>query len=168
LEALLTSVETDINNENFAVYPNPFHGYNCSPFVSAQTELYLVDGSLSNQNNPIWPLIQPARANDISVLIVNDNSTDTTDNFPNEMEIYTTYVQAQQVGLSPPVSIFVSEGLNKRATFFGCNDKSALAIFTESQLHLSQQSAYVETSVRSILRGCHDCERQSYRYRERP
>ena len=28
----------------------------------------------------------------------------------------------------PPVSTFVSEGLNKRATFLGCNDNSALTI----------------------------------------
>jgi lysophospholipase len=133
LEALLTSVEADINNEDFAVSPNPFHGYSGSLLVSAQTDLYLVDGGLSNENNPIWPFIQPARTNEISVLIVNDNSADTADNFPNETEIYTTYVQAQQVGLSrmstiPPVSTFLSEGFNNRATFFGCNDNSALTV----------------------------------------
>lgn len=133
LEAFLISVIADVDSEEFAVYPNPFYGYSGSPLVSARTELYLVDGGLSNQNNPIWPFIQPARANDISVLIVNDNSADTANNFPNGTEIYTTYIQAQQAGLSrmptiPPVSTFVLEGLNKRATFFGCNDDSTLTI----------------------------------------
>jgi lysophospholipase len=58
---------------------------------------------------------------------VNDNSADTTDNFPNGTEILQTYVNAKSAGLTkmpyiPPVSTFVSEGLNKRATFFGCNE----------------------------------------------
>lgn len=71
------------------------------------------------------PFIQPSRKAD--VLIVNDNSADTDDNFPNGTEIRQTYLNAQAVGLSkmpyiPPVETFVSQGLNKRATFFGCNE----------------------------------------------
>jgi len=58
---------------------------------------------------------------------VNDNSADTTDNFPNGTEILQTYLNAQAVGLKkmpfiPSVSTFVSQGLNKRAIFFGCNE----------------------------------------------
>ena len=67
------------------------------------------------------------------MLIVNDNSADTTDNFPNGTEIRQTYLNAQADGLKkmpfiPPVSTFVSEGLNKRATFFGCNQPGTMFI----------------------------------------
>lgn len=54
LEAFLTIVDAGVFRDEFAVYPNPFYGYTGSPLVSGQTELYLVDGGLSNQNNPIW------------------------------------------------------------------------------------------------------------------
>jgi lysophospholipase len=54
LEAFLTKVDAGVFRDEFAVYPNPFYGYTGSPLVSGQTELYLVDGGLSNQNNPIW------------------------------------------------------------------------------------------------------------------
>jgi lysophospholipase len=130
---LLGIDEAGIERDEFAVYPNPFYGYSTSPAVQTETELYLVDGGSSNQNNPIWPFIQPARSGFIDVLIVDDNSADTTDNFPNGTEIYHTYLQAQRVGLTrmpdiPPVSTFVSEGFNKRAVFFGCSDKTKLTI----------------------------------------
>ncbi|KAK1081376.1 hypothetical protein LTR48_007494, partial [Friedmanniomyces endolithicus] len=67
----------------------------------------------------------PARS--VDVLIINDNSADTPDNFPNGTEIQQTYLNAQAAGLHkmpfiPDVSTFVSRGLNKRATFFGCNE----------------------------------------------
>jgi len=76
-------------------------------------------------DNPIWPFIQPARS--VDVLIINDNSADTPDDFPNGTEIQQTYLNAQAAHLPkmpfiPDVSTFVSEGLNKRATFFGCNE----------------------------------------------
>jgi lysophospholipase len=134
LSSLLPTTQSLIFRDEFAVYPNPFHNYPSSPSISSQTELYLVDGGLSNQNNPIWPFIQAARGpGTIDILLVNDNSADTSDNFPNGTEIYNTYVRAQQVGLTrmpviPPVSTFVSQGLNKRATFFGCNSNSTLTI----------------------------------------
>ncbi|GAB7348752.1 hypothetical protein MBLNU459_g7484t1 [Dothideomycetes sp. NU459] len=131
LEAIVARDHTPIERDLFAVYPNPFHKYTGSPSVSNQTELDLVDGGEAGQNNPIWPLIQPSR--NLSVIIVDDNSADTTDNFPNGTEILTTYQQAQAAGLTrmpyiPSVSTFVSEGLNKRATFFGCNEPNAITI----------------------------------------
>lgn len=100
LEAFLTEVQAGTFRDEFAVYPNPFFGYPSSSLVSSEPELYIVDGGESNQNNPIWPFIQPARANNISVLIVNDNSADTSDNFPNGTEIYHTYLQASARGLT--------------------------------------------------------------------
>lgn len=131
LEAMVASAHDPVRDDLYAVYPNPFANLSGSPEVSSQTDLHLVDGGLSNQNNPIWPFIQPYR--NVSVLVVNDNSADTTDNFPNGTEIYNTYLQAQANNLTkmpviPDVSTFVTEGLNKRATFFGCNDTSVLTI----------------------------------------
>lgn len=124
--------------DEYAVYPNPFYNYNSSTSVPneadpvwAQETLTLVDGGEALQNNPIWPFLQPARG--VDVLIVNDNSADTSLNFPNGSEILTTYVQSfnHNLTLMPPipsVSTFVSEGLNKRATFFGCNETDKLTI----------------------------------------
>lgn len=96
--------------------------------VSAQTELDLVDGGLALQNNPIWPLLH----REVDVIIVNDNSAD-SNNFPNGSEILTTYVQSLSAGLTrmpviPPVATFLSERLNQRPTFFGCNDTTKTTI----------------------------------------
>ncbi|KAK7730049.1 hypothetical protein SLS57_001709 [Botryosphaeria dothidea] len=115
----------------FAAYPNPFYEYNASSLVAAQETLHLVDGGLSNQNVPIWPLLH--RGSDIDVLLVNDNSADTDDNWPNGTAIYTTYLQAQAQGIAglpaiPDMDTFVAEGLNQRATFFGCNSTDALTV----------------------------------------
>ena len=117
--------------DEYAVYPNPFYQYPRSSLVQSQTSLFLADGGEASQNNPIWPLIQPARP--VDVIIVNDNSADTSDNFPDGSEIYTTYQRAQAVGLTrmpsiPPSATFVSQGLNKRPTFFGCNDNTKITI----------------------------------------
>lgn len=105
--------------------------YKRSSLVKNEVELTLSDGGESDQNVPIWPFIQPERT--VDVLIANDNSADTTTNFPNGTEIHQTYVNAQAAGLSkmpfiPDVSTFVSEGLNKRATFFGCNETGTMFI----------------------------------------
>lgn len=115
----------------YAIYKNPFKNYARSTLVSGVDELDLVDGGEALQNNPIWPFIQKSKRAD--VLIVNDNSADTSNNFPNGSEILTTYVQAQSAGLTrmpaiPSVETFISQGLNTRATFFGCNSNSQLTI----------------------------------------
>ncbi|KAE9987712.1 hypothetical protein EG328_001945 [Venturia inaequalis] len=116
-----------IKRENYAPFKNPFFKYPASSAVKDQEELYLVDGGQADQNNPVWPLLQPARG--VDVILVNDNSADTDSNFPNGTEILETYRQAQRTGLIkmpfiPPVDEFVSKGLHQRATFFGCGDAS--------------------------------------------
>lgn len=117
--------------DEYAIYPNPFYQYTHSSLVSGQAELTLADGGESNQNNPLFPLIQPARA--VGVILVNDNSADTATNFPDGSELYQTYMQAQLAGLTkmpviPPPSTFMSHGFDKRPTFFGCNDASKITI----------------------------------------
>jgi len=129
LAALVNQVHSVGTREEYAVYPNPFYNYNHSSLVSAQTELDLVDGGEALQNNPIWPLLHRT----VDVIIVNDNSADTSNNFPNGSEILTTYVQSLSAGLTrmpviPPVAKFISEGLNQRPTFFGCHDTSKTTI----------------------------------------
>lgn len=138
ISALLDVVHEVTTRDLYAVYPNPFYNYqsptgvyNSADPVSAQTELDLVDGGEALQNNPIFPMLQPARG--IDVLLVNDNSADTSNNFPNGSEILTTYVQTFNHNLTrmpyiPSVDTFISEGLNQRATFFGCNATDKITI----------------------------------------
>lgn len=128
---ILEKVDAVSLRDEYAVYPNPFYQTSSSSLVASQQSLYLVDGGEALQNNPIWPFIQNnGRLAD--VLVVNDNSAD-MNNFPNGSEILTTYVQAQAAGLSrmpfiPPVATFLSQGLNRRPTFFGCNNTKVLTI----------------------------------------
>lgn len=128
LEALVNKTKQPTFQDLFGIYPNPFYNYSTSTRVSSQKDLTMADGGLAGQNVPIWPFIQNS-ARTIDILIANDNSADTTDNFPNGTEIHQTYLNAQAAGLSkmpyiPDVTEFVSKGLNKRATFFGCNSAS--------------------------------------------
>lgn len=129
LEGLVTKAHAASTRDEYAAYPNPFYNLATSPRVAGQAELDLVDGGEALQNNPIWPFLHRS----IDALIVNDNSADTSDNFPNGSEILTTYVQAQRAGLArmpiiPSVETFVAQGLNKRPTFFGCYNASQMTI----------------------------------------
>jgi lysophospholipase len=131
LASYLDAIHEVTTEDEYALYQNPFYEYSASTGVSAQDTLHLVDGGEAMQNNPIFPFLQPDR--NISVILVNDNSADTSNNFPNGSEILQTYQQAQSRGYTrmpyiPPASTFVSEGLNKRATFFGCDDDSVATI----------------------------------------
>ncbi|TVY30354.1 Lysophospholipase [Lachnellula hyalina] len=138
LEKILVDVHEIATSDQYATYRNPFYEYqsstqvpNSANNISAQQSLSLVDGGVALQNNPIFPLLQPARQ--IDVIIVNDNSADTSNNWPNGSEILTTYVQSFNHNLTrmpyiPPVATFIAEGLNTRATFFGCNDSSKVTI----------------------------------------
>ncbi|CAD6590895.1 MAG: hypothetical protein ASARMPREDX12_004778 [Alectoria sarmentosa] len=131
ISAILAQTHTLTFMDEYATYPNPFYKYNHSTLVQAQSELTLVDGGEGHQNNPLFPLIQPARS--VGVILVNDNSADTSGNFPDGSEIYQTYMQAQLAGLTkmpviPPTATFLSQGLNQRPTFFGCNDTSKITI----------------------------------------
>lgn len=125
LEGIISLVHEPVFEDLFGLYRNPFHNYSRSTRVAADEDLLLLDGGFSDQVSPIWPFIVDER--DVDVLIVNDNSADTADNFPNGASIRQTYVQAQVAGLSkmpyiPDNVTFVDEGLNIRATFFGCDE----------------------------------------------
>ncbi|KAL9112133.1 MAG: hypothetical protein Q9227_003510 [Pyrenula ochraceoflavens] len=132
----LTSLLSHAHNPSlpadlFASYPNPFLNSPSSPLVSSSPSLSLIDGGATHQNNPLFPLLQPSRA--IDLILVNDNSADTPDNFPDGSELHQTYLRAQAVGLTrmpavPDNATFVSQGLNKRPVFFGCHDPSKVTL----------------------------------------
>ncbi|EME45652.1 hypothetical protein DOTSEDRAFT_52875 [Dothistroma septosporum NZE10] len=132
LESLVDKTKTPAFQDLFGIYPNPFYKHPESPEVNQHKLITMADGGLAGQNVPIWPFIQKA-GRVVDVLIANDNSADTTDYFPNGTEIRQTYLNAQAAGLTrmpfvPEVSEFVAKGLNKRATFFGCNDTSKVFV----------------------------------------
>ena len=131
MSALINETHALTTMDEYAIYPNPFYNYVHSSLVSGQKNLTLVDGGESLQNNPLFPLLQPSRS--VNVILVNDNSADTSANFPDGSELYQTYMQAQKAGLTkmpviPPSSTFISKGYNIRPTFFGCNDASKITI----------------------------------------
>jgi lysophospholipase len=125
LEGIISLVHEPVFEDLFGLYRNPFYNYSRSSRVSVDEELTLLDGGFSDQVSPIWPFIVNERS--VDVLIVNDNSADTADNFPDGASIRQTYVEAQVAGLSkmpyvPDNLTFIDEGLNTRATFFGCDE----------------------------------------------
>ena len=131
LEGFVAVAHDPVLDDLFGIYKNPFYHYSRSSMVKDNRHLYISDGGLANQNIPIWPFIQPQRS--VDVLVVNDNSADTDDNFPDGSGIRQTYVNAQATGLSkmpfiPEVDTFISEGLNKRATFFGCDEPDTMFV----------------------------------------
>lgn len=138
-------------------YPNPFQGSAQSPKVSSLSNLNFVDGGETDQNIPFWPLIQPVRK--VDLIIANDNSAD-MNNFPNGTQIMTTYNQAQLFGLRfpfiPDANTFVSQGLNIRPTFFGCNETNVpLVIYlpNTSISFASNIATFTPTYSEDVTRG---------------
>lgn len=150
LSVIVSNTHAIATRDEYAVYPNPFYEYNSSSAVPnsadpvwAQQELRLADGGEANQNDPIWPFLQPYR--DVDVLIVNDNSADTSANYPNGSEILTTYVQSTNRNLTkmpyiPSVDTFIAEGLNTRPTFFGCTESDKLTIIYIPNVNMTYDS----------------------------
>ncbi|KAF4630652.1 hypothetical protein G7Y89_g7491 [Cudoniella acicularis] len=170
LAAIVDEAHEITTSDEYARYPNPFYEYqsstqvpNSANDITAQEVLSLVDGGQALQNNPVFPFLQPAR--NVSVLLVNDNSDDTSDIWPNGTEILTTYVQSFNHNLTrmpyiPPVATFLSQGLNKRATFFGCNDTSKVTIvylpnynFTYDSNKSTAQLIYSESESESMVQN---------------
>ncbi|KAK5104725.1 Lysophospholipase 1 [Lithohypha guttulata] len=120
----ITADEDDIADYE----PNPFFGWNPTgnSYNHEATSLSLVDGGLDNQNIPLHPLIQPARQ--LDVIFANDNSADTSTNWPNGSSLVQTYArQFEPIGNGtafpyvPDTNTFINLGLNNRPTFFGCD-----------------------------------------------
>lgn len=123
----ITKFHHHSTHDLYAIYRNPFRKYARSHAVEKQEELFLVDGGETEQNCPIWPFLQSARK--VDVLIVSDNSADLppSKGFPNGVSLVATYNQSLAQGLPkmpsiPSESTIVAQGMNKRATFFGCGE----------------------------------------------
>ncbi|CAJ0546497.1 Ff.00g011240.m01.CDS01 [Fusarium sp. VM40] len=131
--ALVSQPGSEVSiRQSFGLIPNPFQGRRKSPEVSALSTLELVDGGvgIGYQGNPIWPFLYRS---DVDVIIVNENSADTKDNYPNGTQIVNTYKAAMAAGLKrmptiPSSETFVAKKLNQKPVFFGCNKADAATI----------------------------------------
>lgn len=117
--------------DEYGVYPNPFYQSKLAPGLASKENLHLVDGAAGGENIPLWPLIQPERH--VDVILVNDNSADTHDGYPDGTSLYNTWVRSQESGLQtmpaiPIPATMEMAGLNRRPTFFGCHNLSAITI----------------------------------------
>lgn len=117
--------------DEYGVYPNPFFESRLAPGLGQKENLHLIDGAAGGENVPLWPLIQPER--EIDVIIVNDNSANTHEGYPDGRSLYNTWVRSQEAGLKtmPPIPIPATMellGLNRRPTFFGCQNLQAITI----------------------------------------
>jgi lysophospholipase len=134
---ILDGIHEVLASDLYATYINPFYAYksptaifNPANDIAAQSSLTLADGATAGQNNPIFPFLLPER--NVSVIIVNDDGGD-SNNYPDGTSIVNTYNQSfvhnyTRMPFIPPAATFVAEGLNKRATFFGCDDPTKITI----------------------------------------
>ncbi|KAI0743142.1 lysophospholipase [Daedaleopsis nitida] len=114
-----------------AVVPNPFFGMSRDTFLdSDQHEIVLVDGGEDGEVTPVQPLLVKARG--VDTIIAIDASADTTENWTNGSSIIATQHRVDLFRTSysfPPVpssaSVFVTQDLTRRPTFFGCNSPSS-------------------------------------------
>ncbi|CCE63727.1 hypothetical protein TPHA_0F02460 [Tetrapisispora phaffii CBS 4417] len=123
---LVNEIAVDTNDvANFG--PNPFYG---SSFgisnIGNKDILTLADGGEDNIELPLIALIQKQR--DLDVVFALDNSADTAENWPDGNGLISAYrrqfyPQGSNISFPyvPDAETFVSEGLNKRPTFFGCD-----------------------------------------------
>ncbi|CBQ70442.1 probable lysophospholipase (lpl) [Sporisorium reilianum SRZ2] len=125
LKEIAKAVSDEQND--ISLVPNPFFGYRGDGRVeiSELRNITLVDGGLDNENVPLWPLVEPARALDVVIAI--DSSADVT-NWPNASALYQTSLRAQDPSYAryafprmPDTNTVVNRGLNTRPVFYGCN-----------------------------------------------
>lgn len=119
------------DNKDIASWPNPFYKYNSPRNLNADASiLTLVDGGEDLQNIPLYPLTLSERK--VDVIFAVDSSADTATYWPNGTSLVATY-QRFKSGFSenhgdfpevPDQNTFVNLGLNKRPTFFGCNNSA--------------------------------------------
>ncbi|TCD71666.1 Lysophospholipase 1 [Steccherinum ochraceum] len=136
---LIGVIETTFNQSkdvelDATLIPNPFAGVNRGPFPDADSKmLRLVDGGEDGQIMPIQPLLVKAR--DIDTIIAIDAPADTDDNFSAGFSLIASQQRASLfpgVYSFPPVpksvDVFISQGLAKRPTFFGCNSSPSVPL----------------------------------------
>lgn len=124
---------TSAPDYGYALVPNPFKGYNSTTATEASSisgldDLYIVDGGESSRNVPILPLLEPTR--NVSVLIINENSSDTDESYPDGISLVLAYEAAQTGHLAGrfPAVPAVGDFSTSRAQFFGCDDADAVTV----------------------------------------
>lgn len=133
----LVDVLHDVDEKlDFARIPNPFKGFNGTGDEAKEVflvdELYMVDGGIGLHNDPLAPLLEPAR--NVSVIFLSDSSAD-EDNYPTgacliDASWYTKNISriADRMPTIPAQEVFFEQGFNKRAAFFGCDEPEAVTI----------------------------------------
>lgn len=120
----------------FGRVPNSFYGFTGGGHMAAEVfaddELYMVDGGLEYHNDPVAPLLEPAR--NVSAIFLVDASAD-TNNLPDGDGLVAArdYVQtvsriSTRLPRIPDKEIILAQGLTNRAVFFGCNESEAVTI----------------------------------------
>lgn len=151
LEDTLADYLHDVSEDTeFGRMPNPFQGYRATgegdpaKEVFAVDELYMVDGGTGLHNDPVAPLLEPAR--NVSVLLPSDNSAD-EDNFPTGEDLIDAWAYAQTISrvshrmpTIPDQATFLARGLNKRAVFFGCGEPGTVTIVYLPNVNYTYQS----------------------------
>ncbi|KAL1882869.1 hypothetical protein Daus18300_000507 [Diaporthe australafricana] len=145
----LVDVLHDVDEElDFGRIPNPFNGFNGTGDEAKEVflvdELYMVDGGIGLHNDPLAPLLEPAR--NVSVIFLSDSSAD-EDNFPTgacliDASWYTKNISriADRMPTIPDQDVFFAQGFNKRAVFFGCNETEAVTIVYLPNVNYTYQS----------------------------
>ncbi|KAI0313887.1 phospholipase B [Amylostereum chailletii] len=118
-----------IGTNDVANWPNPFQSISASTFQdSSSLYLSMVDGGENLENVPLGPMFVKAR--DMDFVVAVDGSFDTTDTWPNGTSLLTTSERISTILTTshqafPPIpnstADFVSTGVNRRPTFFGCD-----------------------------------------------
>ncbi|EPQ56964.1 hypothetical protein GLOTRDRAFT_73425 [Gloeophyllum trabeum ATCC 11539] len=128
LSRQLQEVRTRAND--VANWPNPFQGLKSQTFEDSSSDwLELIDGSSNAENVPLGQLFVRARGLDVIVAV--DSSADqSTTLWPNGSSIVASSNRMSTILLAshqkfPPIpqtpADFISTGVNRRPTFFGCN-----------------------------------------------
>ena len=129
--SLLIEFIANDNNDVASYSPNPFKGssFGNNADLISSPEMYLADGGEDSIEIPLISLIQKKR--DLDVIFALDNSADTAESWPNGTSLVAAYQrqfseQGKNISFPyvPSTETFVSSGLNKRPTFFGCDARN--------------------------------------------
>ncbi|KAI0766492.1 phospholipase B [Irpex lacteus] len=133
LQRLLRSTRT--RADDVANWPNPFHGIKNDTFEDSGSKwLELIDGSSNAENVPLGPMFVTARGLDMVVAV--DGSADDLQSWPNGSSIVFTAARLTNILSTshqpfPPIpnttADFISTGVRRRPTLFGCNPTNQTA-----------------------------------------
>lgn len=148
LQKIVEDLHVISTEVDFGRVPNPFKGLRSSgeetSEVFAVDELYMVDGGIGLHNDPVAPLLEPAR--DVDVIFLSDSSAD-EDNLPTgqcliDSQEYIANISriADRLPTIPSIDTFLAQGLNKRAVFFGCDEMEAVTIVWLPNVNTTYQS----------------------------